>query len=503
MALLEHKKEMLYCGVDIGTQSIKIIVIDESKNVISSIGENLPKSTFFLDEKGFQCHEQDPNRWWEVLRECFKKVTHDFRKKNVDLREIAGFSLSGTSGTMLFLDKDNSPLTKAFMYNDGRSVSEAQYINKIATSHCEKHGYQFSASFALSKILWLKLNRPEIWKKVRKVNHCVDFIVGKMSEEYGISDYSNALKTGYDLIKLEWPKFIQSELEINNSILPKILNPGDFIAETSGIFQNLTGIPSGIPIFAGLTDSTASLLSSSAVNTGDIFSVLGSTIVEKVISKNIIKDLSGQGRIYSHKFPFGGWIPGGASNVGALTLSEEFGGDQLDHLNSKVNDYTPSNLFVYPLNKVGERFPFSNPYVKGFLLGTVKNIEHKYTGYIEGLCYVEHLMLDVLQDLGADLGSRIYTAGGGTKSDAWMQLRANILGREILIPRIPEASYGSAILVGCVSEFGNNISRACEELIEIKKVYKPDITKIDVYHKNYCTFKEIVKKKLLEEWKKK
>ncbi len=492
---------MLYCGIDIGTQSVKIIVIDESKNLISNIGEKLPKSQYYVDENGFQCHEQNPSEWWEVLLECFKRVTQDFRKKDIDFREIAGFSISGTSGTILFLDKNNSPLTKAFMYNDGRSVAEAQQINGIATSHCEKHGYQFSASFALSKILWLKQHRPEIWKQVHKINHCVDFIVGKMSSEYGISDYSNALKTGYDLIKLEWPQFIQSELEISESVLPKILNPGEFIAETSGIFQKLTGIPSGIPIFAGLTDGTASLLSSSAVNPGDIFSVLGSTIVEKVISESIIKDLSGQGRIYSHKFPFGGWIPGGASNVGALTLSEEFQGYELGHLNSTVKDYTPSNLYVYPLHKNGERFPFSNPYVKGFLQGGVKNVEHKYASYIEGLCYVEHLMLDVLQDLGADLGDKIYTAGGGTKSEAWMQLRANILGRDILIPKIPEASYGSAILVGCVSEFGNDISRACEELIEIQKVYQPDITKVDIYQKNFSKFKEIVNRKLIEEWK--
>jgi xylulokinase len=492
---------MFYCGIDIGTQSIKIMIIDESKNIISNIGERLPKSKFRLDENGFQCHEQDPNDWWVVLLEIFKKITQIFQKKNLNLHNIAGISISGTSGTILFIDKENNPLTNAFMYNDGRSVIEAKFINKIAEEHCENHGYRFSASFALSKILWLKNNEPNIWKKVKKVNHCVDFIVGRMSGEYSLSDYSNALKTGYDLINLKWPKFIQSELDIDNAILPTILSPGEFITETNVDFQRKTGIPSRIPIFAGLTDSTASLLSSGAVNNGDIFSVLGSTIVEKVISEKIIKDLSGKGRIYSHKFPFGGWIPGGASNVGALVLSEEFSEYQLDYLNSKINQYTPSNLFVYPLNKTGERFPFSNPYVKGFLVGDVKNVEHKYAGYIEGLCYVENLMLNVLKELGVNLGNKIYTAGGGTKSDAWMQLRANILGKEILIPKIPEASYGSAILVGCVSEFGNNISKACEELIEIKKVYKPEIDKKEVYHKNFLKFKDIVSQKLKNEWK--
>ncbi len=110
-------------------------------------------------------------------------------------------------------------------------------------------------------------------------------------------------------------------------------------------------------------------------------------------------------------------------------------------------------------------------------------------------------MLDVLQELGANLGTKIFTAGGGTKSDAWMQLRANIIRKEIWIPKIPEAAYGSAILVGCVSEFGNNISKACEELIDIKKVYKPIVKEVDVYADSYSKFKEIVNQKLLNEWR--
>ena len=230
------------------------MIIDEKKNVISNIGRNLPRSKFYLDENGFQCHEQDPNDWWAVILECFQNITLNFQSNDHNLHDIAGISISGTSGTILFLDKENNPLTSAFMYNDGRSVKEAKIINNIAENHCKNHGYQFSASFALSKILWMKTNQPSIWKKVRKVNHCVDFIVGKMSGEYNISDYSNALKTGYDLIKLKWPKFIQSELGIDPSLLPKIVTPGEFIAETNGEFQRKTGIPCGIPIIAGLTD---------------------------------------------------------------------------------------------------------------------------------------------------------------------------------------------------------------------------------------------------------
>ena len=105
------------------------------------------------------------------------------------------------------------------MYNDNRAIEEAKDINVVAKAHCARHGYQFAASFGLSKVLWLQRKHPEIWKKTSKIIHSADFIVGKLTGEFSISDYSNALKTGYDLLDLRWPSFITKELN-----LPEILS---------------------------------------------------------------------------------------------------------------------------------------------------------------------------------------------------------------------------------------------------------------------------------------
>ena len=486
--------QIFFLGIDISTQSVKALVIDSG--AIKAKARSQLSSHYYLDENNLQCHEQDPEDWWNATVSCIKEIVKMLKNMNINPKEILGISLSGTSGTILLLDNENKPLTKAIMYNDNRAVAQARLCNNIFNKHCEKHGYKFSASFALSKLLWFQ-TRPKIWAKTKIMNHCIDYIVGKMTGEFSISDYSNALKTGYDLVDLKWSKEIQE----NDIIFPKLQEikaPGDYIASTTDEFKNITGLPN-TPVHAGLTDSTASLLSSGAVQMGDLFSVLGSTIVEKVISEDIVKDP--QGRLYSHRFPFGGWLPGGAGNVGAISLSEEFGENNLIKLDKKVFENIPTDLIIYPLTHKGERFPLNNSLARGFIVGDFSSTHKRYAAFIEGLCYTERMMIDVFQELGVSTGNTIYSVGGGTNSKPWMQLRSTIMNKTIKIPTHPEACFGSALLVACVSEYNSNLIKTCKKIIKIQKSYSPEEDMISTYEKKYQEFKEMIYQKMETEWK--
>ena len=481
---------MYFCGIDIGTQSVKIILVNSIGKVFHEFSQALPKSNFYQNSQGYSCHEQNPEDWWAAVRMGLTNLAIFIQKSNIEPTNLAGIAISGTSGTIVLVDEKNNPLTPALMYNDNRAIEEAQHLNSIGGEHCLKHGYKFSASFALPKLVWLKGHNGIIWEKTHMVMHCVDYIVMKLSNSVGVSDYSNALKTGYDLLDLKWPEFLFDDLQIDRSILPEIKVPGELISHTSAELQKNTGFPANIPIFAGMTDSTASLLSSGAVNSGDLFSVLGSTIVEKAITDDIVRDP--QQRLYSHRLPFGGWIPGGAGNSGALVLNEVFGKDNLAALDQKVAKYLPTDIYIYPLIYPGERFPFQHAAFTGFEHGKYQNKGQKYAAYLEGLCYVERMMIEVLTDLGVKMGNSIYTVGGATRATPWMQLRATILNKEVLIPKIPEAAFGCALLVGSVTEFGCDINRTCRELIQIKDKYHPQADLVPIYEKKFFEFKEIL-----------
>ena len=490
---------MLFCGIDIGTSSVKVIIINEEGKIISSESQNLPKSNYFYNEEGFQCHEQNPLDWWIALVTVLKKSMSNLEKQKLETRELSGINIVGTSGTIMAIDHNNELLTNALMYNDGRAVKEAEEINVCAEAHCNKLGYKFSAPFALPKILWLMHNHPKITQKGKFI-HCTDYIIGKMTDVYTKSDFSNTLKTGFDLVNLEWPEFIEEILKIPIDNLPDVLKPGEYIAPVTEKIQILTGIPKDTPIYAGITDSSAGLISSGAINVGDLFTVLGTTIVSKVITENLITDP--KGRIYSHRFPTGTWLLGGASNCGAGVLNEKFGRSNLSRLDSEVFKYSPTKAYIYPLAHQGERFPFSNSYANGFEVGTFKCKEHRYSAYIEGLCYVEKWMFDVLHDLGAKFKNSIFTAGGATNSSTWMQLRANILNKEILIPEIPEAAFGGAVIVASSAYFKGDLNKACKQLVKIKTKYSPNDSIIDIYNDEYSKFKDLIQEKINTEWTK-
>jgi len=487
----------LFCGIDVSTSSIKVIIINEKGEIISSTGNLLPKSNIFKNENGYQCHEQRPSDWWDVLVKSLKESVFDLKKNGISSRNLKGISITGTSGTLIAIDEKNEPVINALMYNDERAIKEAEKINRYATNHCEKLGYKFSAPFALSKIIWIAKKKPNLIKKLKFIN-CTDYIVGKLTNIFDKSDFSNALKMGFDLLDLRWPQFIQDDLEIPLESLPKIISPGEYIGTTSKEIEEQTGITEGTYVYAGLTDSTAGLISSGAINPGDLYTVLGSTIVSKVITKKLVKD--NQGRIYNHLFPTGNFILGGAGNCGTYTLNEVFGRNNLKSLDKEIKEYIPTKSFIYPLFFEGERFPFNNPKAKGFIIGNFKNIKHKYSSYIEGLTYVEKMMFEVFEELNVKCNNIVYSVGGGTHSKQWMQLRASILNKKIIIPRIPEAAYGVALLIASNSLFNGDLKKTVESFVNIKEVFIPEDKWVDVYNSEYQAFKKIIIDKVKNEW---
>ena len=118
---------------------------------------------------------------------------------------MAAISIDGTSGTIVPLDKANRPLSNALMYNEPRAGAQAKETQKVMAAHQAKLGLRFGASFSLPRILWIGDNWPDIYEKTALFAHQADYVAGLLCGEYRVSDYSNALKTGYDLLDERWP----------------------------------------------------------------------------------------------------------------------------------------------------------------------------------------------------------------------------------------------------------------------------------------------------------
>ncbi|SNS99584.1 Sugar (pentulose or hexulose) kinase [Asanoa hainanensis] len=395
---------MLFAGVDVGTQSLRVLLADEHGTVVARAGRPL------TSRRTGGRHEQDPAEWWAALGAAFREVGPD---------RVGAVAICGTSGTFLLADRSGTPHTPALMYDDTRATG----------------------TWALPKLRWLLRHGPD---EVRTgladgrlvVRHCGDHLADRLSGELVATDWTSALKTGYDD---GW-----AASEVPAAALPEVVRPGTLIGTVGPAGAAHTGLPVGTPLRAGLTDGCAAQVAAGALAPGSWNSVLGTTLVVKGVTTTRLADPSGG--VYSHRHPDGGWLPGGASNVGAAAVDDRFPDADRAGLELKAVKHEPAGAVVYPLRGRGERFPFVRPDAEAFTLGEFSGPADHYAGLLQGVAYVERLCYAHLRRLGADTTGSLALTGGATRSRYWSQLRADVLGRPVLIPATPEPALGMAVV---------------------------------------------------------
>jgi xylulokinase len=474
---------MKVLGLDIGTQGVRAIVVNEQGILIA---EKSKPFSMLSSSENFAYKEQDPGDWlcasYDVISDCVRQLKGD---------KIDAAAIDGTSGTILALDSKKKPLSKGIMYNDSRSDSLVGTVNEAAKKLTKKLGYTFSSSFALPKILWVKENLSDLYEKTWKFVHQSDYIYGNLTGIFDLTDYSTALKTGYDLIEERWPDFLNT-LGIDKEKLPFVNAPGKRVGRVTALAAEKTGLSQNTVFYTGATDGIASSLAAGLCLPGEWATVIGTTMVFKGITHKLVLDPFG--RVYSHKHPDGWWLPGGASNVGGRCLNEMFGKDNLKEYDKSALNFLPSGDITYPLTITGERFPFIKHDAQGFYMGDQGNTRKKYAAVMEGVGYTERFSYDMLQNIGCEVGNIILTAGGASKSPVWTQIRANILQKQLCVSECTEAAAGSAMLA-VSGVLGCKISEAVRSMVRFTAVVDPDKNLKDRYDELYWRFVEECKKR--------
>ncbi|NNJ12014.1 carbohydrate kinase [Chloroflexales bacterium ZM16-3] len=426
----------LFAGIDVGTQGVRVVVADARGEVRAR--SSAPLAT---DDGPGGRSEQRPDDWWLAAAACLRAATASLGS---EAQAIAALAVTATSGTVCLLDAGRRAVAPAIMYRDRRAVAEAAELNRAAAALCGRLGYRFDASFGLPKLLWLRRHAADLLDSAAHICHAADLIVGRLTGDYATTDWSHALKSGYDLIDLRWPEELLEPLGLPLKKLPRVIAPADPIAQVSPAAAEATGLPATAIVVAGMSDGCAAQIAGGAAEPGQWLSVLGTTLVLKGVSAALPHDP--QGRVYAHRHPDGHWLPGAASSTGGAALAARFPGADLAALDARAAAITPGQAICYPLEGRGERFPFVAPQAEGFLLGAGAGGAAEYTAILEGVAYLERLAFAELTGLGYAVEGPVRAAGGGARSPVWLQIRADVLGRSLLVPREVEAAFGAAVI---------------------------------------------------------
>jgi sugar (pentulose or hexulose) kinase len=445
----------VWLGIDLGTQGVRAVLADGSGAVVGSGSVPLRR-----DVRDGPRHEQDPAEWWTATCAATGAALAGLRG-----RPLGAVAVDSTSGTIVVQDPRGAAAGPGVMYDDTRGGPAPG---------------RFRVAGAVPKIA--ALAAAGAIPPGHTVAHQADHMVGRLAGHPVATDTSHALKTGFDLIADRWPVEELAALGIDPAVLPRVVVPGTPIATVGPAGAAASGIPAGTVVVAGMTDGCAAQVATAALDPGRWCSALGTTLVLKGSTRTLLHDPSGV--VYSHRNPDGGWLPGGASNVGAGILTRRLPGADLVALTAAAARLGVPPGATYPLVGRGERFPVADPRAVGFDVGVPDGAgpADVLNRVAHGVAYVERLAFEVLGELGADVSGPLTATGGATANAWWTQLRADVLGRPVAVPVTSGSAFGSAVIAAAPV---GSLAATARSMVRIGRRHDPDPSRADELDQGY------------------
>jgi D-ribulokinase len=406
-------------GIDIGTSGVRIAAAGRDGSLLTMSKANIVAP---LQNSGRSL--QDPQLWWDAIVEAFAAL---------DLRglTVLALAIDGTSGTILAVDAAGKPLGLASMYNDLADRADVDKVNAVASKETAARG----GSSPLARAFSMQTGAARIL-------HQADWLAGKFSGRFDVSDENNALKSGYDPVSRTWPAWI-SVTGFDVKLFPQVAPAGTAAGSILPAIAAQFGLPTTVTIVAGTTDGCAAFLASGASKVGDGVTSLGTTLTLKLLSDRPV--FAPEYGIYSHRIG-DQWLAGGASNTGGGVLKTYFSVEDMARLTLLIDPAVPTGLDYYPLAQPGERFPIADPNFAPRLEPKPDDERVFFQAMLEGIAGVEKLGYQRLAELGASPLTSIRSVGGGAASVPWTQIRLNALGVPALESKSEHAAMGTARL---------------------------------------------------------
>lgn len=410
----------LFLGIDLGTSGIRCAVIDDAGTPVAMTRGSYPDASAM--------------GWWQAVTEGLDALASEIGPDA--MARITRAAIDGTSGSMVLIDGALTPVTDPLMYNSAGFTAEAAHI----ADHAPEGHITRGPSSALARLL--RLQSLDKSNSARHLCHQADFILAQLTRQPGHSDENNALKTGYDVARRQWPAWI-ADTNVNTALLPQVHIVGRAVAPMDPEIAARYGFSPALQLHAGSTDSIAAFLACGVTKVGEAVTSLGTTLAIKLLSDTRIDDPA-RG-IYSHRLG-DTWLVGGASNTGGGALLVHFTAEEMTALSDQIDPATDSGLDYYPLPKTGERFPVNDPDLPSRTSPRPASDAAFLHGLLEGIARIEALSYAEMHSLGAPRPSHVHTAGGGAANTIWSQLRARILATPVTAAQTPEAAIGMARL---------------------------------------------------------
>jgi xylulokinase len=430
----------MYLGIDIGTSSVKAVIVDDADAVVEQASAPLSVS-----RPQASWSEQNPADWWSATNTAVKSLS---AKARANVRAVG---LSGQMHGATLLDASDKPLRPAILWNDGRSEKQCRDLEAAQPASRRITGNIAMPGFTAPKLLWVREHEPEIFAKTRTVLLPKDYVRLMMTGEKA-SDASDSAGTLWlDVAKRRWSPEMLAATGLTEAHMPKLYEGSDATGTLLPAVADAWGM-SRVTVAGGGGDNAAGAAGIGVINPGDAFLSLGTSGVLFLATPKFLPNPDRAVHAFCHCLP-NRWhqmsvMLSAASCVDwAVKLT---GAADAAELLSKVEArgrLDGPEVFLPYLS--GERTPHNDPQARGVLFGLSHDTDAAAIGQsvLEGVAYAFADGLDVLIEAGATI-EKISVIGGGARSMWWGGVLAAALGRPLIYRDGSEVgpAYGAARL---------------------------------------------------------
>jgi xylulokinase len=453
-------------GLDVGTSSVKAVVIDERGRVLTEAQREYPVS---MPHPGWS--EQDPEQWWQATRAVLAQL---------DAPAAAGIGLTGQMHGLVALDADRRPLRPAILWNDGRSQPQADEIERRlgVPRLVELSGNRVLAGFTAPKLAWMAEREPDLFKRIAHVLLPKDYVRLRLCDVLS-TDVSDASGTSlFDVAARTWSPELAEAFGVDPAWLPAAQES----IEVSGHTLR------GVPVAAGAGDQAAGALGVGVTDAdGPASVVLGTSGVVFAARDAYAADPDGRLHAFCHALP-GRWHVMAVilSAAGALSwLQAIVGGDvAIETLLAEAERWEPgAEGLTFAPYLSGERTPHADANARGAFVGL--GLRHDRGALVRAVLEgVAHALADGLDLIGAT-GPRPRFArisGGGARSELWCRIVASVL--DLPLQRTSSTAggaFGAALLGGVAGGVFESAQTAAETTVAVTGEIEPDPAWVERY----------------------
>lgn len=479
----------MYAGIDLGTSSVKVVLMAPDGKIVGSASSPLTVSSPHP-----LWNEQDPASWWTATNAAMAEL-----KSKHDMSKVKAIGLSGQMHGATLLDKDNRILRPCILWCDGRSFKECAELEKLVPASREITGNLIMPGFTAGKLLWVKLNEPEVFAKCAKVLLPKDYVRLLMTGDYA-SDMSDSSGTMWmNTGKRNWSKEMLAATGLTESHMPKLFEGSEVTGHLLKEVAAQWGMSEKVAVVGGGGDNEAGAIGAGLFEPGQAMLSLGTSGVYFIVSDGFHYNTDEAVHSFAHAIPQRWHLMSvmlscavcldWAAKLTGCSSVKEFVAEA-----EKAKNFGVRPLYFLPYLS-GERTPHNNANAKGsfFGLSGQHSRPELARAVMEGVTFALADGMDAVHRCNVKPTS-ISLIGGGTRSAFWRQMLADASG--LPLNYCDGSEVGPALGACRLAQVAMEPNKSFKELLTpmpLKQTHVPDMKQHAIYARRRKVFRRLYK----------